>query len=174
MKKVLRNLMGSALVRWPVLAVMKIIEGFSRLASVLRTAALFPGANRPICHWSVQVKNPEGISFGKGVIIGPNCVLGGSGGITFADGVRLSEGVVVETASLDLGGDPPYVHKMKPIVIGEGVWLCTRCIVLGGVTIGRRAVIGAGAVADRDVPERGVVRQRPGAAQANPKVCAPI
>ena len=161
MKNFVRHLISSAPVRWLTLAIMALLDGISRLYSVLRTAALFPGPDRPICHWSVQVKGADKIHFGKGVIIGPHVVLGGVGGITFGDGVRISEGAVIETASLDVSGDPPYVHKTKPIVIGEGVWLCTRCIVIGGVTIGRRAIIGAGVVADRNVAEREIVRQRP-------------
>ena len=161
MKSIVRHIIGSFPVRMLTLLIMKVMEGVSRLWSVLRATALFPGPNRPICHWSVQIKYPERMTFGKGVIIGPNAVLGAGGGIVFGDGVRISEGVVVETASLDVSGDPPYVHKTKPIVIGEGVWLCTRCIVLGGVTIGRRAIIGAGAVVDRDVAEREKVRHRP-------------
>lgn len=40
----------------------------------------------------------------------------------------------------------------KPITIKQGVWLCTRCIILGGVTIGEHAVIGTGAVVTKDIP----------------------
>ena len=161
MKNLVRQMIGRFPVRMLTGLIMILLEGISRMWSVLRAAALFPGPNRPICHWSAQVKYPKRMTFGKGVIIGPHAVLGGAGGIVFGDGVRISEGVVVETASLDVSGDPPYVHRTRPIAIGEGVWLCTRCIVLGGVTIGRRAIIGAGAVIDRDVGEWEKVRQRP-------------
>lgn len=40
----------------------------------------------------------------------------------------------------------------KPVRIGEDVWLGGGVIVLPGVTIGDRAVIGAGSVVTRDVP----------------------
>jgi acetyltransferase-like isoleucine patch superfamily enzyme len=42
----------------------------------------------------------------------------------------------------------------KPVVIGRGVFVGARAMVLKGVRIGDRAVIGAGAVVARDVPER--------------------
>lgn len=42
----------------------------------------------------------------------------------------------------------------KPIVIGRGVFIGARALVLKGVTIGDRAVIGAGAVVTKDVPPR--------------------
>jgi len=41
----------------------------------------------------------------------------------------------------------------KPIAIGSDVWVGGGAIILAGVTIGSRAVIGAGSVVTRDVPE---------------------
>jgi acetyltransferase-like isoleucine patch superfamily enzyme len=41
----------------------------------------------------------------------------------------------------------------KPVTIKEGAWLATGCIILGGVTIGKNAVVGAGAVVNKDVPD---------------------
>ena len=40
----------------------------------------------------------------------------------------------------------------KPVVIGADVWVGGGAIILPGVTIGARAVIGAGSVVTRDVP----------------------
>lgn len=37
--------------------------------------------------------------------------------------------------------------------IKEGAWLCSRCIILRGVTIGRHSVVGAGSVVTKDVPD---------------------
>jgi acetyltransferase-like isoleucine patch superfamily enzyme len=39
-----------------------------------------------------------------------------------------------------------------PVVIGDEAWIGGRVLVLKGVTIGARAIIGAGAVVTRDVP----------------------
>ena len=44
------------------------------------------------------------------------------------------------------------VFNDKPITIGENVWLGANVTVLPGVTIGDRAVIGAGSVVTRDIP----------------------
>ena len=41
----------------------------------------------------------------------------------------------------------------KPVRIGSDVWVGGGAIILPGVTIGSRAVIGAGSVVTRDVPE---------------------
>jgi len=44
------------------------------------------------------------------------------------------------------------IVKAKPIIIGKNVWITTRCIVLGGVSIGDNTVIGAGSVVTHDIP----------------------
>lgn len=44
------------------------------------------------------------------------------------------------------------LESAKPITIGKAVWLGGNVIVLPGVTIGDRAVIGAGSVVTKDIP----------------------
>ncbi|MDD3019691.1 MAG: acyltransferase [Alphaproteobacteria bacterium] len=46
--------------------------------------------------------------------------------------------------------DDTYIHK--DITIGDNVWLGSRVIVLGGVTIGEGAIIQAGSVVVSDIP----------------------
>lgn len=43
--------------------------------------------------------------------------------------------------------------KKAPVTIKEGAWLCSRCIILQGVTIGKYAVIGAGSIVTKDIPD---------------------
>ena len=52
------------------------------------------------------------------------------------------------TKGINLGG---------PITIKDGAWLGAGVIVLPGVTIGARAVVGAGAVVTKDVPDDALV-----------------
>jgi acetyltransferase-like isoleucine patch superfamily enzyme len=42
--------------------------------------------------------------------------------------------------------------KSAPVRICEGAWIGARTIILKGVTIGPRAVIGAGSIVTRDIP----------------------
>ncbi len=50
-------------------------------------------------------------------------------------------------------------HELKsaPVVIGAGAWLGEGCVILKGVTVGERAVVGANAVVTKDVPPFTVV-----------------
>lgn len=49
----------------------------------------------------------------------------------------------------------------QPIIIGRGVFIGTGAIILKGVTIGDRAVVGAGAVVTKDVPARHLAAGNP-------------
>lgn len=74
-----------------------------------------------------------------------------------------------DTMILTGGHDPDLLGiKRKgssaggPVTIKEGVWIATRAIIIGPVTIGKHAVIGAGAVISKDVPDYAVVAGNPG------------
>jgi len=41
---------------------------------------------------------------------------------------------------------------VKPVTIGEDVWIGSNCVVVPGVSIGKKSVIGAGSVVTKDVP----------------------
>ena len=44
----------------------------------------------------------------------------------------------------------------RPVKIEDGAWIGGGAIILPGVTIGRNAVIGAGAVVTKDIPANAV------------------
>lgn len=75
--------------------------------------------------------------------------------VTIGDGVLFGPRVTLATAS------HPVDHRQRivdlyeyaqPIRIEDGAWLGAHVVVAPGVTIGARAVIGAGSVVTRDVP----------------------
>jgi acetyltransferase-like isoleucine patch superfamily enzyme len=46
----------------------------------------------------------------------------------------------------------PQVDLMKPVKIGNNVFIGTNCIIMPGVTIGDNVVIGAGAIVTKNIP----------------------
>lgn len=80
------------------------------------------------------------IQIGRDVGIGPNCAF-----YSYNHGFAPEETI----------HDQPLKSK-GGIQVGDSVWFGVGVIVLNGVSIGRGAVIGAGSVVTRDVPEGGI------------------
>ena len=74
--------------------------------------------------------------------------------------VCINDGVIILTASHDVL-DPLWQHKKAPIYIGDYAWIATNAIILPGVKIGKGAVVGAGAVVSKDVPDYAIVIGNP-------------
>lgn len=99
----------------------------------------------------------KNITLGKRVFINSGCRFQDQGGITIGDDVLLGHNVVLAT----LNHDPVVARRASmlpaPIVIGDKVWIGANATVLPGVTIGKGAIVAAGAVVHRDVPPFTVV-----------------
>ena len=95
------------------------------------------------------------ITIGDRCIFGPNVMLI-TGRHRFSGGMRAS----LSVTDVDLGwggGRLEVPDSGYDIVIGEGSWICAGAIVSGGVTIGRHAIVAAGAVVTKDVPDHAIV-----------------
>jgi len=98
----------------------------------------------------------RGITIHDGVGINKYTFLDGNGGIEIGANALLSPGVQCISGN-HIFDDPDIPIKYQgteygKITIGEDCWLGTNVIVLPEVTIGRGAVIGAGAVVTKDIP----------------------
>lgn len=80
--------------------------------------------------------------------------------LTLGACVCINDGVKILTASHDVM-DPQWRTVAKPIVIEDHVWIATNALILPGVTLGRGAVVAAGAVVVKDVPPLGIVAGNP-------------
>ncbi len=57
--------------------------------------------------------------------------------------------------------EPPGPAGSGSIVVGDYAWICTNAKIMKNVTIGKGAIVAAGAVVTRDVPDLGVVAGNP-------------
>ena len=95
------------------------------------------------------------IKIGKNVFINNNCLAMARGGITIEDDVMIAGNVQLLSNNHD-----EYQRQIlvcEEIVIKKGVWIGAGASVLPGVTIGKYAIVGAGAIVTKDVPDYAVV-----------------
>jgi len=105
--------------------------------------------------------------------------------LTLGDRVGLSSSIIVAGNSVEIGQDTilgagamvldndfhalglgfswltEYSKNSKPVKIGRGCFIGARSIILKGVTLGDRVIIGAGSVVTRDVPAFSIAAGNP-------------
>ena len=71
--------------------------------------------------------------------------------------------LITDFHNYDGGTSIPYdsTYIRKSIIIEDNVWLGSRVIILGGVTIGEGAIIQAGSVVVKDIPKYGIAGGHP-------------
>jgi acetyltransferase-like isoleucine patch superfamily enzyme len=92
----------------------------------------------------------RGVWIGDNAFINKGVRIGCTQEIRIGDGCQIGdECVIIDSDYHGIAGSPT---KEQPIVIGPGVWLATRVIVLKGVTIGSNTVVGTGSVVTKSLP----------------------
>ncbi|WP_045412635.1 DapH/DapD/GlmU-related protein [Vibrio owensii] len=103
--------------------------------------------------------------------IGDNCVLQGTSicsyeSVSIGDRVIFGPNVVIMDCSghaIEQRGNSTELERLKiaPVRIGDDVWIGYGVIILPGVSIGSRTVIGAGSVVCKDIPDDCVAAGNP-------------
>ena len=89
------------------------------------------------------------IKIGDNVFINSNSLLMARGGITIEDDVMVAANVQLLSNNHD--EYDRQVLTCKPIHIKKGAWIGAGASILPGVTIGKYAIVGAGAIVTKDV-----------------------
>ncbi|MDA9225510.1 sugar O-acetyltransferase [Flavobacteriaceae bacterium] len=112
---------------------------------------------------SVTIFTPFHINYGKNTQIGKNvfinfdCVFLDLGGITIEDGVLIAPKVSLLSEGHPISPEQRHSLVPKHIHIKKNAWIGANATILHGVTIGQNAVIAAGSVVTKDVPDNVVV-----------------
>lgn len=112
---------------------------------------------------SVAVFTPLYINYGKNTKIGKDvfinfdCIFLDLGGITIEDNVLIAPKVSLLSEAHPISPENRQALMAGHIHIKKNAWIGAGATILPGVTIGENAVVAAGAVVSKDVPDNTIV-----------------
>jgi len=103
-------------------------------------------------HLGANFFHPSGISIGHNTIIGDHCFLDGRAPLHIGNHVDIASQVLIYNNEHDINS-ADFGNSFGPITIGDYVFIGPRAIILPNVNIGQGAIIAAGAVVTKDIPD---------------------
>lgn len=122
------------------------------------------------CHIMAGSVLGEHCNIGQNVVIGPDAVVGNGckiqNNVSVYKGVTLEDDVFCGPSMVFTNVFNPRAHirrmdEARPTLIRKGASLGANCTIVCGITVGRYAFVGAGAVVTRDVPDHALVYGNP-------------
>ena len=137
-------------------------DGMRRFA--MRRSLQRLGENTVFQH-GVTITRPEKVSIGSNCHFAPNTLITGGGGVSIGDWVGFGPDVKVWSINHRFEDpDTPWLlqgWEPKPVAIEDDVWLGANVFVMPGVTIGKGAIVSAGAVVYKSLPPYSIVAGNP-------------
>jgi acetyltransferase-like isoleucine patch superfamily enzyme len=99
----------------------------------------------------VVIYHPERLTIGDRVDIGEFVILRARAGLTIGSRVLIAAHVAITTVNHPIAPPRNGRNEGAPVHIEDDVWIGANALILPGVTIGRGAIVGGGAVVSKDV-----------------------
>jgi acetyltransferase-like isoleucine patch superfamily enzyme len=133
-----------------------------------------------VCIEAIETGEAVVLRFGHGVVVGHNARFVAMNGIELGRDVGIGHGTTVADSIHDWpqvfqgvpAADTP-IRVGPPLRIEEGAWIGNNCHIIGGITIGARAIIAPHTVVTRDVEPETMVSGNPGRRVPIPATDAP-
>jgi len=107
-------------------------------------------------HMWANFFQPKNIKIGEGSIIGDHTFLDGRDKLTIGNHVDIASNVLIYNSEHDIEAED-FSAREEPVEIGDYVFIGPRAIILPGVKVGKGAIIAAGAVVSKNVPDFTIV-----------------
>lgn len=101
------------------------------------------------------------IKVGERVFINACCRFQDQGEIEIGDGSLIGHNTTIATLNHDFNPNTRASLTPSPVKIGKNVWIGSDCTILPGVEIGDGAIIGAGSVVTKSIPQNSIAVGNP-------------
>lgn len=101
-------------------------------------------------HMHTRFYDPKNIIIGQDSIIGEFAVLDGRDQLIIGNHVNIASEVMIYNSKHDIN-DPNFKAINGKVIIEDYVFIGPRAIIMPGITIGKGAVVAAGAIVTKDV-----------------------
>jgi maltose O-acetyltransferase len=102
------------------------------------------------------------LQIGQRVAFGEHVSISVNAKVEIGEDTLIAAGARIITSTHDHNNHPIWKERVdRPVKIGRNVWIGANAIILPGVKIGDHAVIGAGSVVTKHVPENMIVGGNP-------------
>lgn len=108
-----------------------------------------------VIYFNTEIRASWNLEIGNGSIIGDSCILDARNKIIIGNNVNISSEVRIWTEQHDYQ-DPMFNCNSTPdfqVIIKDYAWIGSNVIILPKVTIGKGAVVAAGSVVTKSVPD---------------------
>ncbi|OGM05509.1 hypothetical protein A2125_00300 [Candidatus Woesebacteria bacterium GWB1_43_5] len=126
---------------------------FRRFAMRLAGAKIGKGSS---VHMGLSFFSMKNVVIGEDTIVGKSCFLDGRDKLVIGSHVDIASEVMIYNSEHDVNSEEFKAHNGS-VEIGDYVFIGPRVIILPDVKIGRGAVVAAGAVVTKDVPNFAIV-----------------
>lgn len=109
---------------------------------------------------SVRITTPWNLEIRADAAVGDHAILYALGPMRIGARATISQGAHLCAGTHDIS-DPTRPLLKPPITIGDDVWVCADAFIGPGIVIGDGAIVGARAVAMKDVPAYAVMAGNP-------------
>jgi len=108
------------------------------------------------------IAQPEMVAIGDDVSFAAYVHIWGAGGVCIGARTMIGSHTAISSVTHDYTRPDMYATVvLKPVAIGQDVWIGAHSMIMAGVTIGEGAVIGAGSVVTQDVAPFTIVAGTP-------------
>jgi putative colanic acid biosynthesis acetyltransferase WcaF len=153
-------------VTWYFVNVLFFKNPFITPSSLKRTLLRLFGAaigNGVVIKPCVNIKYPWKLRVGNHTWIGENVWIDNLSDITIGNNVVLSQGCLLLTGSHNYRKET-FDFLSAPIILEDGVWICAKATVPGGIVCRSHSVLTAGSVPDKELESYTIYKGNPAAA----------